>query len=182
MKEIKLTSFCAILSLVNLVGFNIPFLLYACHNSDSWLLIASLAVVLATLNFFVCYLVCYLLRRTGRVLVAICHLISTIATYYVIAYNTMMDEAVMASLFMTKMEEAAPFITIPFVLCVIVLGILPMIWIIGAKVNYGSWKRFGIAVGASLAISLAVILGNLNQTLWIGTHDTELGGLTMPWS
>lgn len=182
MKEIKLTTFCAILSIVNLVCFNIPFMVYACRNNDNLFLLISLAIVLLTLNFFVCYLVCFLLRRLGRILTAICHLISTIATYYVISYNTMMDESILRSFFNTRMEEAAPFVTWSFAACVIILGILPMIWIIGAKVNYGSWKRFGKAAGGSLAVSLLLVLCNAGQTLWIGSHDTELGGLTMPWS
>lgn len=182
MKEIRLTTYSAILSLVNLVAFNVPFLLYAWNNADSKLLVLCLALLLLPLNFFACCLVCFLLRRVGRVLVALCHAISTVCTYYVISYKTMMDASMLSNFFNTRPEEALPFITLPFVACVIVIGILPMIWIIGVKVNYGTWKRFGASIGASLGLSLLIILCNFNQTLWIGNHDTELGGLVMPWS
>lgn len=181
-KEIKLTTYSAILSVVNLLAFNVPFLLFAWRNADSTFLVICLALLLLPLNFFACYLVCYLLRRVGRVLVALCHCISAICTYYVISYKTMMDASMLSNFFNTRPEEALPFITFPFVACVIILGILPMIWIVGAKVNYGTWKRFGASIGASLGISLLIILCNINQTLWIGKHDTELGGLVMPWS
>ena len=36
--------------------------------------------------------------------------------------------------------------------------------------------------GASLGIVLVLLVANINQTLWIGQHDTELGGLLQPWS
>lgn len=181
-KEIKLTTYSAILSVVNLLAFNIPFLLFAWRNADSKFLVFCLALLLLPLNFFACYLVCFLLRRVGRVLVGLCHGISTTCTYYVISYKTMMDDSMLSNFFNTRPEEALPFMTFPFVACVLILGILPMIWIIGAKVNYGSWKRFGISIGSSLGASLLIILCNINQTLWIGNHDTELGGLLMPWS
>jgi len=182
MKEIKLTTFCAILSAVSLVCFNIPFLIYAWNNAESWFLTPALALLVLVLNFFACYLVCFLLRRVGRILVAITHLISAICVYYVISYKTMMDESMIGNFFNTRVEEAAPFITFPFIACAIILGVLPMVWIICRKVNYGSWKRFGASIGASLGAALLIILGNINQTLWIGNHDTELGGLVMPWS
>lgn len=183
MREIKLTKFCAILSIVNLVCFNIPFLRYAWDNADnSWYLCACLAVLLLVLNFWACYLVCFLLRRFGRVLAALCHFISTGCVYYIFAYNVMMDESMIGNFFNTRYEEASQFITFPFIACLLIVGVLPMVWIIGAKVRYGSWKRLGITTAASLGAALLIILGNLNQTLWIGNHDTELGGLVMPWS
>ena len=100
MREIKLTKFCAILSVVNLVCFNIPFLRYAWDNADnSWYLCACLAVLLLVLNFWACYLVCFLLRRFGRVLAALCHFISTGCVYYIFAYNVMMDESMIGNFF-----------------------------------------------------------------------------------
>ena len=40
----------------------------------------------------------------------------------------------------------------------------------------------GVYCGCSFAIALILALANINQTLWIGQHDTELGGLLQPWS
>ena len=181
-KKIELWAYCAILSAVNLVCFNIPFLSYAWNHAEKWIIVPVLVLLLLLLNFFACYLASFLLRRAGRVLVAVCHFLSTVCVYYIFAYQTMMDESMIANFFNTRPEEAGPFITLPFVLCGLVIGLLPSIWIVGAKVNYGSWKRFGKSVGISLGAALLLILVNLNQTLWIGEHDTELGGLTMPWS
>jgi lipid A ethanolaminephosphotransferase len=40
----------------------------------------------------------------------------------------------------------------------------------------------GLYCGSSLGIILALVLLNINQTLFISQHDTELGGLLQPWS
>jgi lipid A ethanolaminephosphotransferase len=46
----------------------------------------------------------------------------------------------------------------------------------------GKAKTMGICCGSALAVVLVVALMNVNQTLWISQHDTELGGLLQPWS
>jgi len=43
-------------------------------------------------------------------------------------------------------------------------------------------KSFGKHIGGSVLASLLIIALNLNSILWVGEHDTELGGLIMPWS
>jgi lipid A ethanolaminephosphotransferase len=128
------------------------------------------------------YLVMYLMRFVGRILLAILSIINATAVYFIITYSVMIDSTTIENVFNTRYSEASGFFSGSLWLVILIVGVLPAIWCLLQPVLIGKAKKMGIWCGSSLALVLALVLANINQTLWISQHDTELGGLLQPWS
>ncbi|HBZ34050.1 MAG TPA: phosphoethanolamine--lipid A transferase EptA [Bacteroidales bacterium] len=183
----RLWHFSLLMSALTLITYNIPFYLFVSSHSELPLVrrivfIASLAAIMLALNFLVCYLVTFLLRYVGRVLIAVTHILNATCLYFVVVYNTLMDGSMMGNVFNTRYSEASGYFTVPLFATIIILGIVPAVYVLWQKIDYGHWKQLGISAASALGTSLALVLLNFNQFLWIGQYDTELGGLLMPWS
>lgn len=186
-KQLPLIVFAAIVSIWGLLAYNIPFFQYVAANNDAglWpkiLLVGGLSVVMAVLNFWICYLLVFLFRYVGRTLVALSQVGNAAGVYFVVVYHTMLDGTMMENFYHTRWSEASSFFTPAMWSWILFAGLVPALWILIQKVDYGSWKRFGIVSGAAIGICLLLAGANFNQFLWFGKHDTELGGLLMPWS
>ena len=134
------------------------------------------------LNFMMTYLVMFLMRFVGRIMLAILSIINATAVYFIITYSVMIDATTIENVFNTRYSEASGFFSWGLWLFILVVGVLPALWCLLQPVVIGKAKKFGIYCGGSLAVALVVALLNFTQTLWISEHDTELGGLLQPWS
>lgn len=186
-RTITLWQYCAVSSVLTLVLYNIPFLRFVFDHAqmgavERAMITGTMVVLLLTLNFFAYYLVTRLLRMAGRALVALWLFLSGVCTYFIVTYHTMMDDSMLGNVFNTRYSEASGFMNSRLFIAVALLGLLPALWALVQKVNYGSWRQFGKWVGGSLAVAIAFVAVNINQVLWVGKYDTELGGLVMPWS
>jgi len=186
-RELPIWLVSLILTVLNTILYNIPFLGFVNEHANTQgfgrvMLIISFALLVMSLNFFAFYLLMYLMRIVGKVLIAILSTLSALCSYYIITYQTMMDESMIGNVFNTRFSEASGFLTWGMFLWVIFFGILPGVWVIMQKVDYKNLKSFGKWCLGSIGVTLLLILLNLNQVLWIGKYDTELGGLIMPWS
>ncbi|MBQ6377983.1 MAG: sulfatase-like hydrolase/transferase [Prevotella sp.] len=186
-KPISLLTFSCIVSIGTLLLYNIPFLNYVIDNSNENIggkifLLASLVVIMLAVNFMMTYLVMFLMRMVGRILLAILSLINATAVYFIYTYSVMIDATTIENVFNTRYSEASGFFSWSLWLFILVFGILPALYCLLQPVVIGEAKRLAICCGCSLAIVLVIALANINQTLWIGQHDTELGGMLQPWS
>lgn len=186
-QPMKLTLFAGVMSLVNLVFYNIPFFNFVSENSNhsfltKALLLVSLVIVMLALNFMMCYLLVYLLRYVGRVILAVCHVLSAVCTFFVVNYHVLITDSMIGNAFNTRESEASGFLTFSFFLFVLILGILPAVYVLTQKIDRGKIRTLGKVCGGSLGLTVILVLVNLNQVLWIGKFDTELGGLVMPYS
>ena len=130
-RRMPLWLFSLVMSTANLLFYNIPFFGFAASHSGSSLLgniwlILSLVVVMLVLNMLVCYLLLFLFRYVGRVLIAVAHILSSACLYFILVYNTMMDDGMISNVLNTQSSEALPFITLPLILTVAFLGVLLM--------------------------------------------------------
>ena len=76
MKQISLFTFSSIVSIGTLLLYNIPFFNYVAQNTNESLggkifLLTSLVIIMLALNFMMTYLVMWLMRMVGRILLAI---------------------------------------------------------------------------------------------------------------
>lgn len=186
-QPMSLTVFSGIMSLVNLVFYNIPFFNFVNENANHSfmtrvLLLTSLVIVMLALNFMMCYLLIWLLRYVGRILIAICHLLSALCTFFVVKYHVLITDAMIGNAFNTRDSEASGFITVSMVLFVLFLGVAPAIYVLTQQIERGKPKTLGKVCAGSLGLTVLLVLVNINQVLWIGKFDTELGGLVMPYS
>ena len=187
MKKISLFLFSCIVSIGTLLLYNIPFFNYVADNSNEsaggrLLLLASLVVVMLSLHFMLTYLTLFLLKKVGRVLLAILSVINAVAVYFVFTYHVIIDATAIENVFNTRYSEASGFFSWSLWLFILAAGVLPAVFCLLQPVVMGKAKKMAAYCGASLAVILAVLALNVHQTLWISQHDTELGGLLQPWS
>ena len=187
LRPISLFAFSCIVSIGTLLLYNIPFFYYVADNTRESedgriFLIASLAVIMLAVNFLMTYLVMFLTRMVGRVLLAILSLINATAVYFIITYSVMIDATTIENVFNTRYSEASGFFSWSLWLFLVACGVLPALYCLLQPVVFGKAKKLGIYCGSSLAIVIVIALANFNQTLWVSQHDTELGGLLQPWS
>lgn len=186
-KEIKLTHFSLLLSLLNLALFHIPFYKFVWANTDTgslngiWL-ICALTLLSIVLNAVVFYLLLYLLRRVGRVIISLLFVINSISLYFINTYQVILDRDMIGNVFNTNYSEASSFFSFSLLLYLILLGILPSVLILKARFTRTSPKKFIAQIGGSLAFLLIFIYANAPNWLWIDQHSTELGAITLPWS
>ena len=92
----KIEYFSGIVSIGTLLLYNLPFFGYVAGqtNEDTGgkiFLLASLVVIMLALNFMMTYLLMFLTRRVGRVLLALLSLINATAVYFIVTYSVMID-------------------------------------------------------------------------------------------
>ena len=186
-KILPLSAFSCIVSIGTLLLYNIPFFQFVIDKGNEsevsvvWL-VASLVVIMLAVNFMMTYLVMFCLRMVGRILLAILSLINATAVYFILTYNVIIDATTIENVFNTRYSEASGFFSWGLWLSMLVFGVLPALFCLFQPVVIGKAKKLGAYVGGSLAVILVVGLLNINQTLFISEHDTELGGLLQPWS
>ena len=186
-RPLSLFKFSCVVSIGTLLLYNIPFFLYAAENThetagEKVFLMTSLVVIMLAVNFMMTYLVMFLMRKTGRILLAILSLINATAAYFILTYSVIIDEITIGNVFNTKYSEASGFFSWSMCLSLLAFALLPALYCLLRPVAYGKAKEMGRYCAWSLALILAVATGNISQTLWISQHDTELGGLLQPWS
>ena len=186
-KPISLLTFSCIVSIGTLLLYNLPFLNYVADNTNESVggkifLMASLVIIMLVLNFMMTYLVMFLMRIVGRILLAILSVINATAVYFIITYSVMIDATTIENVFNTRYSEASGFFSWSLWLFIFVAGIFPALYCLVQPVSFGKVKKMAIYCVGSLAIVLVMALANISQTLFVTQHDTELGGLLQPWS
>lgn len=187
LRPLSLFVFSCIVSIGTLLLYNLPFFYYVANNTNEHLggkllLLASLVVIMLVLNFMMTYLVMFLLRWVGRVLLAVLSLINAAAVYFMVTYKVIIDQTTVENVFNTRYSEASGFFSWSLWLTIIALGVIPALWCLLQPLDFGKVRKMALSCASSLGIVLVVALANIGQTLWIGQHDTELGGLLQPWS
>ena len=130
LRPISLFVFSCIVSIGTLLFYNIPFFNYVANNSNESLggrifLLASLVVIMLALNFMMTYLVMYLLRMVGRILLAILSIINATAVYFIFTYSVMIDATTIENVFNTRYSEASGFFSVWLWLFILVFGVVP---------------------------------------------------------
>ncbi|HEU4496784.1 MAG TPA: phosphoethanolamine--lipid A transferase EptA, partial [Flavobacterium sp.] len=109
-------------------------------------------------------------------------IINSVAVYFVNTYSVIIDESMIGNVLNTKYEESSSFFSFKLIAYVMLLGIIPSILIIKAKIINVTLKRFSAIASLALLFILALIFANASNWLWIDKNSKTLGGLAMPWS
>ena len=185
--SLKITHFVLVMSLLNFLFFHLPFYKFVINNVDyksgnGILLIFSLMILMLVLNAFVFYLIFSLSQYVGKFLLVLFFIINAIAVYFINTYSVIIDESMIGNVFNTKYEEASSFFSIKLIVYIVLLGIIPSIYIIKAKINTVTWKKFLTTSSLTLLFILMIVFVNATNVLWIDKNSKTLGGLAMPWS
>lgn len=185
--NIKLIHFVLLISLLNFLFFHFPFFSFVFKNVDykslnGFFLVISLIILMLVANAFAFYLFYFLSRYVGKFLLVITFIISSIAVYFINTYSVIIDESMIGNVLNTNYSESSSFFSFKLVLYVLLLGILPSIYIIKAKVTNVPLKKFFITISLTLLFMLTMVFLNASNWLWIDKNSKTLGGLAMPWS
>ena len=186
-KNIKLSSFILLISTLNLLLYHLPvyrFTLqnYDGKNLDKILLILSLAVLILALNAFVFYLALFISRIIGKFFLVLFANISAIAVYFINTYNVIIDKTMIGNVLNTNFDESTSFLSLGFVLYLILMGIIPSIFIIKIKIIKEGYKKTLKHIFLTFLFIVGLAYINSSNWLWIDKNSKALGGLAMPWS
>lgn len=128
--SLKLSSFALFMSFLNFLFFHFPFFTFVFSKVDytsfnGILLITSLIILMLVANAFAFYLIFFLSRIVGKVLLVLTFIISALAVYFINTYSVIIDESMIGNIFNTNYEESSSFFSFKLILYVIFLGILP---------------------------------------------------------
>ena len=183
-KGIKGTSL--VLSIFTTLAFHIPAFKAVLDNIESgWngvLIFASVAILMLAVNYFFYYLLLWLGRFVGKIIIAFTFIADAISLYFINTYEVLITDMMMGNVFNTRFSEAEGFFSLSAVLYILFLGIPPCIYLFAKRTDYNTFKSFLKNIGTSLLIIALVVLANMRNTLWIDNNSTQLGSLLMPWS
>ena len=186
-RPISLFAFSCVVSMGTLLLYNLPFFRYVADHTNAdaggrMVLLVSLVAMMLALNFMMTYLVMFLMRMVGRILLALLAVINATAVYFIMTYSVMIDATTIENVFNTRYSEASGFFSWSLWLFILALGVLPALYCLLQPVLIGKVRKMAVCCTTSLVVVLAVALLNVGQTLFVTQHDTELGGLLQPWS
>lgn len=185
-QKIKLGYFALILSAFTLVAYHIPFFRYVLDNVEGGfntvMIVTSLALLMLALDFFFYYLVLFVGRMVGKILLAVMFIANALSFYFITTYDTFLTAKMMGNVFNTRYSEASGFFSGTLVLYLLIFGVIPVIYLFLQHVDYGRWKRFLANIGISLALCLGIALANMTNWPWIDKNSSTMGSLLMPWS
>lgn len=185
-KDVSLTAFSALLSVLTVLFFNLDFFKRAVQHIEPGFngiaIIACLVILMLIINFFAYYLILYLGRFVGKVIIAILFILNSVCLYFINTYDVLLDDTMMGNIFNTNYSEATSYFSVDAVLYIIVFGVLPCILIFATKLKYGSLKKFFASIGIALLAGIAVAFANMSNWPWVDRNSTELGSVIIPWS
>ncbi len=185
-RKTSLSIISLILSIYTLAAFHYPFFREVLANIDynfkGILITAGLGVIMLALNFFLYYLLLFIGRTVGKIILALTFVADAACFYFIVTYNTLITDKMMGNFYNTQYSEASGFLSWVMLAYLLVLGGIPIFFIFAKKMEYGSIKRFLYNIGIALAVIGGTAGINYSSFPWINSHSTELGALLMPWS
>jgi lipid A ethanolaminephosphotransferase len=185
--NIKIVHFSLLISCLNFLFFHFPFFKFIFNNIDyksfnGVTIILCFIILMVVANAFTFFLMLFLLRFVGKIILALFFIFSSIAVYFINTYGVIINAEMMGNLLNTNYAEASGFFSIKLLLYIILLGVIPGIIIIKTKIISVTFKRFLGIASASLLFMLVVVFANSQNWLWVDKNSKVLGGLAMPWS
>lgn len=186
-KKIKLPYYALLVSLINVLLYNLPFFSFVYHDIDratfnGVMLITSLVVVSVALNAFIFYLGLYLLRILGKWILVLFFTLNALCVYFINTYGVMIDITMIGNVLNTNYDEATSFLSLSLFLYLMFLGILPALLIYRLKYAIVRIKTFLIHNVLLLIFLISIAYANAPNWLWIDKNSKKLGALAMPWS
>ncbi|MFG4003410.1 phosphoethanolamine--lipid A transferase EptA [Flavobacterium aquidurense] len=185
--NLRITHFVVLMSFLNFLFFHLPFYTYVFNNVDyksfnGIILVASLVILMLVLNAFVFFLLFSLSRYLGKFLLVLFFMINAIEVYFINTYSVIIDESMIGNILNTNLEESSSFFSFKLIVYIILLGVIPSIYIIKAKIINVTIKKFFTISSLTLLFVAVLVFANASNWLWIDKNSKQLGGLAMPWS
>ena len=160
----------------------IALLLNISINWNGVLIFSSVAILMFTLNYFLYYLLLWIGRVVGKVIISLTLILDAVCLYSIKTYEAYITEPTIANVFNTRYSEASSFFSMSAVMYVLILAILPCLYLFIKKTDFSSIWRFILNTLGTLVVVVGVLFANISNILWIDQNSTLLGGRLLPWS
>ena len=167
---------------VIIVAALITILLNIGCNWNGVLIFSSVAILSFVLNYFLYYLLLWLCRIVGKVLLSLTFILNAVCLYSINTFEAYITEPTIANVFNTRYSEASSFISASTIAYILFLGVPPCIYLLAKKIDYSKFWKLIVNISVSLLIVISVLLANVRNILWIDQNSTLLGGRVLPWS
>ena len=129
-RPIDVALFSFVVSLFTAIAYHAPLMRAIIGGEGSWLIIGSFVVLLVVVNFFISYLLLYLGRMVGRVMMALLTVGNALALYFIDTYEVLLTRQMMGNVFNTRYSEASSYFGLDAALYLLILGVVPAIYIL----------------------------------------------------
>ena len=125
-------------------------------------------------NFFT-FILFFSVTHCRKGFTGIIFIINSIAVYFINTYSVIIDESMIGNILNTNYEESSSFFSYKLILYLVILGILPSIFIIKAKIIKEVPKKFLITSSLTLLFMVTLAFANASNWLWIDKNSKTLG-------
>ena len=185
--RLSTSTFVILITLLNLALYHWSLLSFSSKNLDIFTLngMQTLFTVFAVI-YLVTALFLYPLfiisRRLGKAVCILFAIGNSLAVYFVITYNVILDKTMMGNIFNTQYSESSEFLNPTLFVYFLVLGLIPAGLILRTQLKKTSRLRLIAHLVITFALSFTWIWQSQSHWLWIDDHAKQLGGMIMPWS
>jgi len=185
--KIKLIYCALIISVINVILYNIPLFKFVYNNINlstfnGILLITSFVIIAIMLNLFVFYIGLYLLRLVGKWIIVLFFNINALCIYFINNYGVIIDRSMIGNILNTNYAETSSFLSFSLILYLFFIGVIPSVLIYNIKYEKIKFKPFIIHNSLILLFILLISYINSPNWLWIDKNSKKVGSLIMPWS
>lgn len=186
-KPFSVLKFITLINVVNVLLYCSPLFTYIFSHLDVFsvggaLTFLSTLTILFTLTSLILFSIAIISLKTLKGFCILMMLTNSIALYFVLTYNVILDRTMMGNVFNTDFAEATSYYNPKIFVYFLLLGVLPSYAI--SKIRIQESKRLRLIAQSAGIVAVAVLLMYLNSSswLWIDKNAKSLGALAMPWS
>jgi len=185
--NLSVSRFVIIISLANMIIYNIPLYSYTFEHLNIFsmngiLTFCSVLILLFVVTSFILFSIAFIGVKVLKFFTIFMVFANSIALYFIVTYNVILDRTMMGNLFNTDTGEATSYFGIKMLIYVFFLGILPAFIIY--KTNIKKQKRIKLLLNSFGILISGIFLMYLNSStwLWLDKNFKLVGGLNLPWS
>jgi lipid A ethanolaminephosphotransferase len=113
-KKIKLNYFVLVIGFINLLSYHFPLFQFSTNNLNyksisGSLIVFSLAILIIGLKALFFYILFFISRFVGKIVLVIFFNISAFAVYFINTYSVIIDKKMIGNILNTKFEESSSF-------------------------------------------------------------------------
>ena len=179
--------FISLFTLVNMIFYHLPLYSYCIDNLDIYssngiLTFISVLIAIYIISYFLFFIIAFISLRLLHFFSIVVLIANSIAVYFIITYQVILDTSMIGNAFNTDFTEASSYYHPKIFIYLLFLGIIPAFFI--SKIKLIPSKRIKLTLVSFAVLFIGIFLLYLNATtwLWLDKHAKILGGMTMPWS
>ncbi len=186
-KNIPFSRFIFIVTIINILFYHFPFFKYIVINTDIYTLsgiqiFLSALTALFVVTFVIFSFVSFFGKKVFKTFLILVFISNSIALYFVLAYNVVLDKSMMGNVFNTRYEEASSYFNINIFIYILIFGVIPSLYVY--KVDLLRSKALSLLKNIIVVFLSGVLILYINSFTWVWLDKNAkiLGALSMPWS